>query len=278
MPLARHFLTLAIVLLGLGPASAATPIPCRYHAGLIWLKVAAAGKSEPLNFLLDSGAGASVLDLAAARRLGLRLGARQTVQGVEGQCAAFRIDGLAAEVAGIPIPRSMLAPDLRPVSAACGQRIDGLLGMDFFRERIVQIDYAAQKIRLLSRSELPVTGAQILPLVRRNDALCVAVAVDGNAPEWVRLDTGCSAAFEWVVSDAKRQRLNLTSIAAAAGSPRFIHLPVTLGAERCANVTTGLHDRAMFAGESGLLGNGLLARFVVTVDAAQSRLLLSRGP
>ena len=274
---ARQFFTLAAVLLGLSHTPAATPIPCRYRDGLIWLKVVVAGKSEPLNFLLDSGAGASVLDLAAARRLGLRLGARQTVQGVEGRSAAFRIDGLAADVVGIPIPRSMLALDLRPVSEDCGERIDGLLGMDFFRERIVQIDYAAQKIRLLSRSELPATGAQILPLARRNDALCVAVAVDGNAPEWVRFDTGCSAAFEWVVSDAKRQRLNFTSIAAAAGSPRFIHLPITLGTECCANVTTGLHDHAMFAGESGLLGNGLLARFVVTVDAARSRLLLSRS-
>ena len=274
---ARHFFTLVAILLGLSHTPAATPIPCHYHGALIWLKVVVPGKGEPLNFLLDSGAGASVLDLAAARRLGLRLGARQTVQGAEGRCDAFRIGGLAADVAGIPTPRSMLALDLRAVSAACGEHVDGLLGLDFFRERIVQIDYAAQKIRLLSRSELPASGAQILPLARRNDALCVSVVVDGNAPEWVRLDTGCSAAFEWVVNDAKRQRLNLTSIAAAAGSPRSVHLPITLGTERCANVTTGLHDRAMFAGESGLLGNGLLSRFVVTVDAGHSRLMLSRG-
>jgi predicted aspartyl protease len=40
-----------------------------------------AGSGEPLNFLLDSGAGASVLDLTVARRLGLELGESQNVQG-----------------------------------------------------------------------------------------------------------------------------------------------------------------------------------------------------
>ena len=35
---------------------AATPIPFQFRDGLIWLKVAVAGKSEPLNFLLDSRA------------------------------------------------------------------------------------------------------------------------------------------------------------------------------------------------------------------------------
>jgi hypothetical protein len=49
---------------------------------LIWLKVNIAGKSKPLNFLLDSGAGISAIDLRTARTLGVLLGSRQTVLGV----------------------------------------------------------------------------------------------------------------------------------------------------------------------------------------------------
>ena len=41
----------------------------QYRGGLIWLKVDVSGKSEPLNFLLDSGAGITAIDLQTARSL-----------------------------------------------------------------------------------------------------------------------------------------------------------------------------------------------------------------
>ena len=262
---------------GLQPARAATEIPFTFRAGMIWLKVSVAGQSAPLNFLLDSGAGRSVVHLGTAQRLGVKLGARETVQGVDGRCAAYRVQSFAATVgSSMPLPREVLALDLSSVSAGCGARIDGLLGADFFRERIVQIDFAAQKIRLLNRHELPASGAQVLPLVTRNDAFCVRVGVDQNAAQWMRLDTGCSSALEWVVTDAKSRRAAGTSVAAAAGSRAQIHTDVLLGSERISAVKTGIHTGQMFAGETGLIGNGLLSQFLVTVDAGKSRLLLDR--
>ena len=133
--------------LGLQPASAGTEIPFTFRAGMIWLKVSVAGQSTPLNFLLDSGAGRSVLHLGTAQRLGVKLGTRETVQGVDGRCAAYRVESFTASVASaLPVRLEVLALDLSSVSEGCGARIDGLLGADFFRERIVQIDFAAQKI------------------------------------------------------------------------------------------------------------------------------------
>ena len=244
---------------------------------MIWLKIGVAGQAAPLSFLLDSGAGRSVLHLGTAQRLGVKLGACETVQGVDSRCAAYRVERFAATVgSSVPLPREVLALDLSSVSAGCGARIDGLLGADFFRERIVQIDFAAQKIRLLNRDELPTSGAQILPLVSRNDAFCVRVSVDQNAPQWMRLDTGCSSALEWVVTEAKLRRATGTSVAAAAGSRAHIQTDVLLGSERLSSVKTGVHQQPIFSGEAGLLGNGLLSQFRVTVDAAKSRLLLDR--
>ncbi len=265
------------VLLGLQPARAATEIPFTFRAGMIWLKVGVAGQSAPLNFLLDSGAGRSVVHLGTAQRLGVKLGARETVQGVDGRCAAYRAESFAATLgSSVRLPREVLALDLSSVSAGCGARIDGLLGADFFRERIVQIDFAAQKICLLNRNELPASSAQILPLVRRNDAFCVRVSVDQNAPQWMRLDTGCSSALEWIVTDAKSRRAPGTSVAAVAGFRAHIHTDVLLGSERLSAVKTGVHQQPIFSGEAGLLGNGLLSQFRVTVDAGKSRLLLDR--
>ena len=262
---------------GLQPARAATEIPFTFRAGMIWLKIGVAGQAAPLSFLLDSSAGRSVLHLGTAQRLGVKLGVCETVQGVDGRCAAYRVESFAATVgSSVPLPREVLALDLSSVSAGCGARIDGLLGADFFRERIVQIDFAAQKIHLLNRDELPTSGAQILPLVSRNDAFCVRVSVDQNAPQWMRLDTGCSSALEWVVTEAKLRRATGTSVAAAAGSRAHIQTDVLLGSERLSSVKTGVHQQPIFSGEAGLLGNGLLSQFRVTVDTAKSRLLLDR--
>jgi hypothetical protein len=41
-------------------------------------------------------------------------------------------------------------------------------------------------------------------------------------------------------------------------------------------VKTGLHDSPIFAGEAGLLGNGILSHFCLTVDTAKSRIFLRR--
>ena len=51
---------------------------------------------------------------------------------------------------------------------------------------------------------------------------------------------------------------------------------VLLGSEHFSPVKTGVHQQPIFSGEAGLLGNGLLSQFRVTVDAGKSRLLLNR--
>ena len=243
---------------------------------MIWLKVNIGAVGAPLAFLLDSGAGKSVLDLNTARRIGVKMGTRETVQGVDGTCAAYRVNDLGATMGGAPLPRKMLALDLQAVSKACGMHIDGLLGADFFREQVVQIDFAGQKLRLLRREEFGAGAGQVLPLARRNDALCIRVGVNGTAPQWMRLDTGCSGALEWVTAGGVGRRSAETSVATAAGSPRVIETEVLVGTERVTAVKTGLHRQPMFAGEAGLVGNGLLSQFRVTVDAAGGRLLLAR--
>jgi hypothetical protein len=257
------------------PVLAAEEIPFDFRAGMIRLKVNVAGQSKALDFLLDSGAGKSVLHLGSARRIGLKLGRQEIVQGVQGSCDAYRV-AVTGTVGTAVIPRDILALDLSSISAHCGGPIDGLLGADFFRDRIVQIDFRARRVRLLQRQEMPTASGEIVPLVRRHDALCVSASVDGNDPQWMRLDTGCSGALEWVMPGKQTRRRIGTSMAAATGSRTHIQTEVVLGTERIAGVKTGLHPRPLFAGESGLIGNGLLARFRVTVDAAKKQLLLER--
>jgi len=125
----------------------------QYRGGLIWLKVDVPGKSEPLNFLLDSGAGISAIDLQKARSLGVPLGNRQIVQGVNGQGFAYRVNDLQAVCGVIALPKSVLAIDLRALSGSCQHHVDGILGVDFFRSRIVQIDFTEGRVRILEKCD-----------------------------------------------------------------------------------------------------------------------------
>src|SRR4051812_35876968 len=109
------------LLLGLGwacaPARAASEFPFRFADGMIWLKVNVPGREAPLNFLLDSGAGVTVLDLKAGSRIGAALGRREIAQGAGGQLEAYRIKDFKGTFGNVALPRSVLAVDLQGVSA-----------------------------------------------------------------------------------------------------------------------------------------------------------------
>src|SRR3984893_17070029 len=265
---------LATLLLPLSAQSEAQrEIHSHYHGGLIWLKVNVTGKSEPLNFLLDSGAGISAIDLQTARSLGVHLGNRQTVKGVNGQGFAYRVNDLQAVSGGIVLPKSVLAIDLRALSDCCDQPVDGILGVDFFRGRIVQIDFTDGKIRILEKCDPKVANCWVLPIKMCNDAFCVPVRVAGNPAQWMRLDTGCDAALEWVVSGTGKPRTGRSSIGLSGVSVRHINTSVQLG-KQCFNaVTTGVHREQIFPGEAGLLGNGLLSKFRLTIDQPGNRVI-----
>jgi len=49
---------------------------------------------------------------------------------------------------------------------------------------------------------------------------------------------------------------------------------VSIGSRAMDKVKTSLHGRALFEGEAGLLGNGLLSRFTVTVDWPNRQVVL----
>jgi hypothetical protein len=255
-------------------AGVVAEIPLEYSSGYLWLKVQPAGQRETLNFILDSGAASSVLDLTAARRLDLSLGSRVPVQGVHSRMTAHRIERFNAQAGSITLPKSLLALDLSMVSRTCDRPIDGLLGADFFRERIVQIDFAAGKLRILDRAPMSECCAA-LPMKQRNGTFCVPVGVAGNPSRWMRVDTGCDSALEWIANGAADQRRSGTSIGLTNIRSRSLVAEVQLGSLTLPGVKTGLHAQQMFPGEAGLLGNALLARFCVTIDAPGSRLLLA---
>lgn len=251
----------------------------QFREGLLWVEISVPQSKECLHFLVDSGASVSVLNLSTAKRLGLRLGPKVDVTAVASKLTGHWPVKLTAKANQVQLPDEFLALDLGKLSSACSRSVDGLLGADFFRERIVQIDYSAQRIRVLAASP-PDAGTNSVPLEARPSGFRVAVNVNGGKSQWVRVDTGCATAFQWVTSKELPERCT-TKLAVGLTE---LSIPQTMTGLRIGPITldtvpTGLHRKAIFPDESGLLGNGLLAHFgVVTIDARAGRLILGRGP
>ena len=55
-----------------------------------------------------------------------------------------------------------------------------------------------------------------------NDAFCVPLRVAGNPAQWMRLDTGCDVAMEWVMSKAEKRPTGEHSIGLSGKSPRYL--------------------------------------------------------
>ncbi|MGA2750426.1 MAG: hypothetical protein ABSG59_16755 [Verrucomicrobiota bacterium] len=142
--------------------------------------------------------------------------------------------------------------------------------------RIRKINFDAQKIRLL-KPEKPRKSDETVPLQLRSCRMRVSISVDGQR-QWVRLDTGCSTGLQWVSSDVPDQCIHQIAIGLAQISIPQTTTTGEVGELKFENVPTGLHEKAIFPGEAGLLGNGVLSRFsTITIDAKAGRLILEQN-
>lgn len=277
----RHLCAITILATALLKAhaaqNAAAEIPLEFREGLIWIKATVPQSGEALNFLLDTGAGTSVLSQSTAERLGLRSGSAVPVRGVSISMTGYKLESVSARAGDVALPADYLALDLSKLSRSCQRPVDGLLGADFFRGRAVQIDFKERKLRIL-KTDQTIAFGEVLPLQLRPCGMRVPITVNGQKRQGVRLDTGCVSDLQWVTSrvrssDCKPQvAIGLTEVAIPQAETT-----VEIGHEKFEKVLTGLHDQPIFAGEAGLLGNGLLSRFSrVTIDGKSRRLILQR--
>ena len=232
--------------------------------------------AHPLNFLFDTGAGVSVINADTAAALGLAAGRRIRVQGVQATTTGHWPVRLAAKAGNVDLPSKYLSLDLSQLALSCGRPLDGLLGADFIQGKVVEIDFQSHLIRFREQIS-PAKSDVDLPLKASGKCFCVSVRVNNGQSQWVRLDTGCATALQWVTADAEvRAQSAIPAIGLAGLAIPQTQTTVSLGGKQFDQVPTGIHRHAIFAGESGLLGNGLLNRFkTVTIDTKSVRLVLS---
>ena len=164
------------------------------------------GATRPLSFVVDTAAGASVVDLALAERFGLlEASARDmTIQGAGGSAAATRVTALQALSAGdFAWKAQLLAMDLSQIAEGDAPPIDGILGNDLMARFDLRFDLPAGELLLappgsLARADcldnaLPQRAAGLqrfafVPTQLRDSAQAVAAiaVVDTGAAPTVR--------------------------------------------------------------------------------------------
>ena len=264
-------LVVGIFALLLAVPAFAADISIRLQDGLIWTKVQT--KGGPLNFVVDTGAASTVVSSQVARTTDLKVGASISVAAVGTRTAGYRGSHFQATAAGLELPRNVIVIDLSGPGRSCSQPIDGLIGADFFKGKVVEIDYARRVMHCTDTA--PSTLAGSIPLRFQNGIICVQVSLDGCAPRWTRLDTGCVDPLHWSFPGTKWTRgQKPVSVGLQRTARSRALMPLQVGGMPLGNVPVTFHSREIFPGEAGLLGNAVLSKYCVTIDGVNNRLAL----
>jgi predicted aspartyl protease len=153
----------------------------------------------PFKFILDTGAGTSLLSSNLAKKLNLKI-----ISTKEGQSAGGKISVSLAKVDSLALGQAKLDDldvgivDLSHIGKAIGTRIDGDVGYNFLKHFRVAIDYHDCEIRFdeprrierLGRSAKAEVPMRLASLAK--PLLLVDVHANGHGPFQFAIDTGTS--------------------------------------------------------------------------------------
>lgn len=122
--------------------------------------------SEPLWCVLDTGASATIVNERVAKELGLRAGRREKGTGTGGAIEVGMIDGVSLSMPGVTVSdQTVGAFPLDQFAPVAGRSVGGIIGYDFIKEFVIEIDYAANLLNLYEPASYDYKGAgEIVPV------------------------------------------------------------------------------------------------------------------
>lgn len=266
-------------------------VPFEMNGNSLFLQARVNG-SRPCWFILDTGAAVSVLNLTSVRSLGLRGGAAGTLQGAGGVVQSTRVAGVTFDVGGALLEDlSVAAIPLTPFENSGGRVLDGILGYEFFRRYVVEIDYEARRLTVHEPAGYAYAGrGESLPLDIKNNHPHVRarLTLPGRAPlegEFV-IDAGASLPVTLLPSFIERHKLRdslpPTHTVYGRGVGGEVPLPVgraesvRIGGFTLAQPVAAFPSAGTFGGEgiAGNIGTAVLRRFKVVFDYSRRRVHL----
>lgn len=258
-------------------------VSARFEDGLIYLRAAANGGPEGV-FLLDTGAGATVLDARYAARTQVKLGDPMTIHGGGGVRGARQGEDVRLRLSGGQT--GLLDPTVADLSAAArgmGQRLDGILGDDFLKAFVLVLNYRDGRVALRApQGVVPPADAVRVRLVRTPFILARVHKGQRSAEAEFQIDTGSNTALDlWrpftraAFPDARGFESEGLGVAGETRSRKTRMDLLEAGGRRIAGPEANLDDDTRpddaDARYGGVIGNPAWAGLVVTLDFPRQR-------
>lgn len=169
--------------------------PTVTKGGLIFVQVSV--NDQPMSFILDTGAEATVLNSSRVSKLGLQgVGTFATGAG-GGDVVVSYVPGVTTKVGGATVSNQIVAAILLDdIEGMLKRPLDGILGYDFLSRFVVEIDYANSQLRLFDRAKYHHTGSgKPIPITLEDSTPFFDASVEipkrGTLAGHFVLDTGC---------------------------------------------------------------------------------------
>lgn len=249
---------------------------------------------EAAQFVLDSGAGTSVIAKTYAERIGLKPEGALRAAGAAGTTSLALAKNVLFNLQGVEFPMSSVT--VLEASAGLpfvGTRSEGLLGYDVLSRVVVRIDYEHRQLTLYDPADyVAPQQAAVLPLSFLGNWPLVPgrILLPGRQPIQTKcfIDTGAAALMLSTpftnanhVMDAVADKVEGSIYGAGGESKRFSgHISgIELGAYLVSNPIAGFSadtkEGALASQDIGaIVGGEILRRFIVTFDYPHSRILL----
>jgi predicted aspartyl protease len=259
---------------------------------LILLPVEVNGEG-PFEFILDTGAGTSLLSSELGQKLGIRV-----IGSKEGQSAGGAVSVSLARVSSLAVTSAKLNDvdvglvDLSHIGKIVGAKIDGDLGYNFLKHFRVTLDYRRNEIRFddPKRFELAGQSTGITEVAMRlaspsKPLILVDVYANGRGPFQFAIDTGTSTT---AITPELAKQLGVASSPIGAATTGDAQAQVTagvlqsfqVGGARSDNLAVVVADffamlsNAVGARLDGIIGYNFLRNYKVTLDYPNETLSL----
>jgi predicted aspartyl protease len=246
--------------------------------------------SPPLNFTIDTGSDVfAILTGRQAKNLGLTPGNNYKVgiAGNIGEIEAATIKSANLTMPGVEALNQRVEVIVSDEAVENESQIDGVLGLEFLKKFIVEIDYEAQTLSLSAPEKYQYKGTgEVIPIKIKDGAPMVRLKVTTTGghviEEYFEVDNGMGATLVFKTPAVRKYGLlaEMQTIQAPldieAGGEyrrRIGRLKsLQLGHFVMENPTVSLSENV--EGEGGTLGEEILRRFKVIFDFQHHRMIL----